>query len=132
MAKYTHHSIYTYIRNAVKAVYPNMYISNGYEPIPPNGPAVQIHEIDHSRPTMNVTLDGKDQQWRVAFDANVYSNLFNDSADEAYEIMRVVEAAFAEIFFIELECLPVERANNRVSRLTARFERQIGGGEEMP
>ena len=132
MAKYTKNGIYTYVRNALKEAYPDLYITDDDEPIPPNGVAVKVHEIDHSRPFMNATLDGLDEQWRVAFDVNVYSNLFNGSDEETYEIMHVAEQAFRELFFFEMECVPVERANNRVSRLTARCERHIGGGDEMP
>lgn len=132
MANYTPNGIYTYIRAAIREVYPDMYVTGGEEPVPPNGRAVRVHEISHYRPIRGICLGGEDNQWKVAFDVNVYSNRFNDGYDEVYEIMRVVELAFKRLHFIEYECVPVERANNRVSRLAARFERQIGEADVMP
>ena len=132
MANFTPNRIYTYIRKAILDVYPTMYVTGGYEPIPPQGEAVRVHEISHYRPVRGICLDHEDEQWKVAFDVNVYSNKFDDSYTDVYDIMRVVEIAFKQLHFIEYECVPVERANNRVSRLTARFERQIGEGDQMP
>lgn len=132
MADFTKDKIYTYIRSAIKAVYPSMYVTGGYEPVPPQGPAVQIHEIHRHRVKGAMTLDGLDEQMRIAFDVNVYSNLFDGAPNEAYAIMGVAEEAFRELYFIETECRPVELANNRVTRLVARFERHLGSGDQMP
>lgn len=130
--KYSENGIYTYIRGIIKESYPDMYVTSGFEPIPPQAPAVRIHEMDHYRPRRNVTLDNLDEQYQVAFQADVYSNLFNGSGEEAYDIMKVVETAFRQLYFIETSCTTVERVNNRVTRLAARFERRIGMGNEMP
>ena len=132
MAEFTPNRIYTYVRSAIKKVYPNMYVTGSPEPIPSVDVAVQIHEMNHYRPIGGVTLDSEDEQWRVAFDVNVYTNIFNDGKHDAYEIMRVCEDAFRRLHFIESECVPLSRANNRVTRLAARFDRQIGRGDQMP
>lgn len=132
MANYSENGIYTYIRGIIKESYPSMYVTSGFEPIPPQAPAVRIHELDHYRPRRHVTLDNEDEQYNVAFQADVYSNMFTGSGEEAYEIMKVVEKAFRKLFFIETSCTTAERVNNRVTRLVARFERQIGMGNEMP
>ena len=132
MAEFTRNRIYTYVRNALKAVYPDLYVTAMEEPIPPKGPAVQVREVVRRRPVRDTTLDGKDDQLRVAFDVNVYSNLSNGALDEAHEIMSVAEQAFKEIYFIETDCRPLELANNRVTRLVARFDRVIGKGDQFP
>ncbi len=132
MANFTPYRIYTYVRNKILAVYPDMYVTWGDEPIPQEGVAVQVREIDHYRLLRGLTLEDLGDMWRVAFEVNVYSNRFTDAPDEAYEIMRVAERAFEKMFFVESECIPLKRANNRVTRIAARFERNIGQGELMP
>lgn len=132
MAEFTNNGIYTYVRSAIKRAYPDMYVTGSPEPISAVDVAVQVTEVNHHRPIGGVTLDSEDEQYRVAFDVNVYTNVFNDGKYEAYEIMRVCEDAFRRLHFIEFECIPVTRVNNRVTRLAARFERQIGRGDQMP
>lgn len=132
MAKYTSDGIYTFIRNRILAVYSDMYVTAGEEPIPARGPAVRVREVDRYKPIRNITLMHDDGQFHAEWEVQVYSNLFNGRTSEAYDIMEVAESAFRELFFIESSCVPVERANNRVTRLVARFERQIGGGDQMP
>lgn len=132
MAKYTPYGIYTYVRNKLLAAYPDIYVTGKDEPIPPEGVAVQIHEINHYRLLHGLTLEDLGNMWRVAFEVNVYTNEFQDGPYEAYEIMRVAEEAFEKMFFIEFDCVPITRANNRVTRIAARFERNLGFGDEMP
>lgn len=132
MAKYTRNGIYTFVRNEILKAYPGIYIAGDEEPIPPEGLAVRIYEVNRYAMYRYATLDAQDYQWKVAFDVNVYSNRFNDSTDEVYEVMEVAERAFKKLQFILFDCQPTERANNRVSRLTARFERMVGEADQMP
>lgn len=132
MAKYSYNGIYTYVRNAVKAVYPEAYVAGVDEPIPPVGLAVEITETDVRTPVQNVTLDGQDEQWRVAYDVNVYSNKFEGQKTEAHDVMRVCEKAFRRLYFIEDSRITLQRENNRVTRMAARFSRTIGIDDEMP
>lgn len=132
MAKYTYNGIYTYVRNAVKAEFPEVYVCGVEEPIPPVGLAVQIVETDVRTPVTGVTLDGQDRQWRVAYDVNVYSNLFEGQKTEAHDVIRVCEKAFRRLYFLEDSRITLQRENNRVTRLAARFSRTIGIDDEMP
>lgn len=132
MAKYNRNTIYTYVRNAVLEKYPACYVTGTYEPVPPEGLAVRIHEVNHYRPHRYAALDESDEVLRIAWDINVYSNLFTDGHEEVYDVMEVAEEAMRELHFIETECLPVERTNNRVSRLTARFQKMMCEGDALP
>lgn len=132
MAKYTPNTIYTYLMLHIKGACPDVYIAGVDEPVPNQQKAVKIREIGRYRPKGNIDLCHTDEQYSIAYQAEVYSNLFNGHTDEAYEIMHVVECAFKDLFFIETSCVPVERVDNRVARLSARFERQVCEGDEMP
>ena len=132
MVNYSSNAIYTYVRRKVLDAFPSMYVTGSLEPIPPEGPAVRVYEINHYRPRRNVTLENDDEQWHVAFQAEVYSNLFNGHDQEAYDIMMVIDDAFRELLFIETSCTPVERANNRVARLVARYEKIVIGKDIVP
>ena len=132
MAEFTHDRIYTYIRGKVLDAFPSMYITGDEEPIPAESEAVWIREMNHYTPKASVTLMHDEEVIHSAWEVQVYTNLFDDGQAEAYEIMRPVEKAFKELYFRETSCTPVERVNNRVARLVARFERIIGGGDQMP
>lgn len=132
MAKYTPNTIYTYLKLQINWACPDVYVTGVDEPISNQQKAVKIHEVGRYRPRGSVDLSNEDEQYRIAYQADVYSNLFNGHTDEAYETMHVVEEAFRKLFFIETSCTPVERVDNRVARLVARFERQVCEGDEMP
>ena len=91
--------------------------------MPKSVPAVFIEQISKVRTRGYATLDNSDDQYRIAFEVQVYAN----TLAEGYDIMDCVENAFKSIAFFEEMCMPVENANLAMFRMVARFSAQLGG-----
>lgn len=128
--KYTRNAIYTRVRNAIMAQYPNAYCTSRYVAKPAIFPACYIHEIDNSRPIQFTQLDFQDVQWESAFEIQVVSNKPNTAASEAYAIMDIAKAAFNDLFYREFSETTIDRGDTFT--VIGRFRRRIGGGDQMP
>lgn len=128
--KYTRNAIYTRVRNAIMAQYPNAYCTSRYVAKPAIFPACYIHEIDNSRPIQFTQLDFQDVQWESAFEIQVVSNKPNAAASEAYAIMDIAKAAFNDLFYREFSETTIDRGDTFT--VIGRFRRRIGGGDQMP
>lgn len=115
--------IYNAIARAINSQFPNVYVSQRYELVPKSVPAVFIEQISKVRTRGYATLDNSDDQYRIAFEVQVYAN----TLAEGYDIMDCVENAFKSIAFFEEMCMPVENANLAMFRMVARFSAQLGG-----
>lgn len=128
--RYTRNAIYTRVRNAIMAQYPNAYCTSRYVAKPAIFPACYIHEIDNSRPIQFTQLDFQDVQWESAFEIQVVSNKPNTAASEAYAIMDIAKAAFNDLFYREFSETTIDRGDTFT--VIGRFRRRIGGGDQMP
>ena len=129
---YTPNSIYTYIRNAVKASFPSAYTSSKYEPVPRSFPCVMIRVINSQRILRATTLTFSDKQSRMTVEVQVFSNKKNTSQTEANNIMDCVCNAMNGLFFIQDMREPIDNADATVSRVVSRFHRTVGGGDVIP
>ena len=127
---YNRNSIYSYIRNAIKAAFPDAYCASKLVAKPAIFPACYIHEIDRNRPIRNVQLDFQDVQWESVFEIQVVSAKANTAATEAYEIMEVARQAFSNLYYREFSETNID--NGDTFSIIGRFRRVIGGGVTMP
>jgi len=127
---YNRNAIFTYVRNAVAAEYPDAYITSRMVASPAQFPAILIHEIDRNRPIQNTQLDFQDVQWESSYEVQVISNKQNTAASEAYAIMELAKAAMSNLYYREFSETNIDRGNTFT--VIARFRRVIGGGDTMP
>ena len=128
--KYERNAIYTFIRDAVKRVYPDAYVTGKYVMKPSRFPAVYVHEIDRNRPIENTQLDFKDVQWESVFECQVVSAKADTAMTEAYEVMAVAKQAFSDLYYREFSETNIDRGDTFT--IVARLRRHIGGGDTMP
>ena len=129
---YTPHSIYTYVRDAVKEEFPSAYTTSRYEPVPQGFPCMMLRVIEESRPTENITLTFSDKQKRYSIEVQVFSNKKKNAMAEADKLMDCVCAAMNELFFIQDMRSPMDNADATIARIVSRFHRIIGGGDVIP
>ena len=130
--KYSKNAVYTKVRNAVKAVYANAYVTGTVAAVPSKSPAVMIHEIGRFHNTEAVTLGGSQGVWTSTFEAQVFSNKANTGMTECYEIMETVTGAFVALGYIMTVQEVTEDGTDGKYRLTSRYRRICGDGEAMP
>lgn len=128
--KYSRNAVYSFVRDAVKAEFPDAFVTGKYVLKPAKFPAVYIHEIDRSRTLQGTQLDFQDVQWESVFECQVASAKADTAMTEAYEIMDVVRQAFSNLYYREFS----EANTDKIDTFTVigRFRRVIGGGDEMP
>lgn len=127
---YTRNAVYTRVRSAIIAQFPNAYITSRYVAKPSTFPAILIHEIDRNRPLRNTQLDFKDVQWESVFEVQVVSSKANTAATEAYNIMDIARQSLSDLYYREFSEANVDSGDTFT--IIGRFRRVIGGGDVMP
>ena len=129
---YSRKGIYTAVRNAIKAAYPNTNVTGTYVPIPSSFPTVFIREIGHFTPPNVVSFTNADDMHESTFEVQVWTKA-DTKMDDAYKILDVAKTAFKSLYFVQTsENVVDDGTNSSLFRLTANFRRVIGGGESMP
>ena len=127
---YTRNAVYTRVRSAIIAQFPNAYITSRYVAKPSTFPAILIHEIDRNRPLRNTQLDFKDVQWESVFEVQVVSSKANTAATEAYNIMDIARQSLSDLYYREFSETNIDSGDTFT--IIGRFRRVIGGGDTMP
>lgn len=113
--------IYNCIAEKLNAKYPNLYIAQRKEMIQKQLPCVFIEQISKLRTRRYSCLDNSDDQYRMTFEVQVFSQTMG----EAYDLMESCEEAFKELAFFEDMNIALGDEPN-VYRIVARFSAQIG------
>lgn len=127
---YSRNAIYTCVKTAINAQYPNAYCTSRYVAKPPSFPACYIHEIDNFRPIQFTQLDFEDVQCESVYEIQVVSNKANTAASEAYDIMQIAKGVFSSLYYREFSETNIDTGNTFT--IVGRFRRVIGGGDTMP
>ena len=129
---YHRDAVFTYVANALNAVYSGLRIVSRREPISKTFPVVYLHEFNRIRPQQYATLANDDEQWESTFEAEVFVDEANGALSKAYEITEEIEGAMKRLGYIETFCQPLDNADPIVVRIVSRFTRQIGSGDILP
>ena len=112
--------VYTLVRNAIKAEYPNCYVTSNSENIPAKFPAVAFRCI--SNVVYNKTRDtaSNENHVAVAYQIDVFSNNKKTPLSECKAIMAVADNALLDVGFSRNFCEPMPNEDSNITRLTAR------------
>ena len=130
MSAYTRNAIYSRIRSAIIAQFPDAYVTSRMVAKPASFPAILVHEIDRNRPLENTQLDFQDVQWESTYEIQVVSAKANTASTEAYNIMEVAKQSLSDLYYREFSETNID--NGDTFTVIGRFRRVIGGGDVMP
>lgn len=130
--EYTRDAIFDYVANKVNAFSADAIVTSKRLRVAPSFPAVELRQVDKSRTRQNITLDFSDKQNVLMFEAQVFCDDASGGLTQCYAIMEEIESAFNDLYFIESTCGEVENESPEISRVVARFSRQIGDGDAFP
>ena len=118
--------IYTYIHNAIKAKFPDCYITGNSENLPPKFPAVAISVM--SNVVYNKTRDtgSNENHVAVAIQTDVFSNKKDTPISECKAIMAVADNAYLELGFSRNFYEKIPNSDTHITRFTARHRAVIG------
>ena len=130
--KYTNNAIFTRIRDAVKAEYPDANCVQTYSPTPSKFPTVFARELGHFTPQQAWTLTNAQDISERTWEVQILSNMTNGAKEQAYEILDIVKNTMRGLYFLETFEQPFDQTDKSIYCIVVRFRRVIGGGEDMP
>lgn len=128
----TNNQIFDFVESRTNTSDRPVYCASRYELVPDSFPCAYISEVSRVRNIRNVTFDFNDEQYRVIWEVQVFSDKTNGGLAECYSIIEDVERAFNEMYFRQTMRNQVTSADPKVTRVVARFERIICAVDEMP
>ena len=115
--------IFDIVAKAVRAVYPDIYISGEYVNSPPKFPAVSIIEMDNSAYTRTQTNDSVENHAVLMYEVNVYSNKQSGKKSECKSISALIDNEFAALGFSRSMLQPIPNMDDAtIYRITGRYE----------
>lgn len=119
--------LFTAIATAIRAQYPNAYVSGEYFSVPSQFPAVCIEEIDNSPYKRSATNQTVEHQAVVTYEVNVYSNRVSGKKAECNAIAEIIDAWMRNHQFFRRMKHPIQNMNDAtIYRLTMRYEGKVG------
>ena len=129
---YTREAVIDYVANKIHAYNSNIFVTSEKLYKTATFPAVEIRLIDKARPRRNITLAYDDEQNTLTFTVQVYCDKKSGGLGSALALMGIIETTFNELYFIETTFGEVENEDPSISRVVARFSRQVGNGDDLP
>lgn len=118
--------IYTYIRNKIKAEFPNVTVTGNTDNVPTKFPTVAISVMSNVAYNKTRDTDSNENHVAVTIQTDVFSNKKNTPKSECKEIMAVADNAYEELGFTRNFCEFIPNSESNITRLTARHRAVIG------
>lgn len=119
--------IFGYVETAVRAAYPDVFMTGEYVKSPPSFPCVSLVEISNAVYRNSATNTVEENHAAVSYEVNVYSNKVNGKKAECRAIFDVVDCKLAEIGFTRRLLEPVPNMEDAtIYRLLGRYRAVIG------
>lgn len=115
--------VFTRVRNAVLAEFPNADVDGSYQQVPSTFPHVSLYMSDTYVPENAIDSSLEPEYMAMTFEVNVYSNSVSGKKQEAKKIMGIIFDTMYEMNFRMIVSSPVPNLNDSsIYRQTARFE----------
>jgi hypothetical protein len=115
--------VFTRVREAIVAEFPNADVDSSYQPVPSKFPHVSLYMSDTYVPNDAMDSSLEPEYMVSTFEVNVYSNASSGKKQEAKKIMGIIFNTMYEMNFRMIVCSPVPNLNDSsIYRQTARFE----------
>ena len=110
------------IASAVLAAYPKADVTSIYVPEPSSFPHVYIRETDNSTNPQSVTLCGREEEARITYTVDVFSNARSGSKSECRAVMAIIDEVMLSRYFRRTLLTPYPNQNDAtIYRLVARY-----------
>lgn len=118
--------VFEVVADAVRAEYPDAYITGEYNDSPATFPAVTIFEGDNSI-VDRMRTENIENAASVMYEINVYSNRVNGRKAEAKEISNLIDDVLTSRGFTRMTRTQVPNlANAKIFRIVSRYRAYVG------
>ena len=119
--------IYSPIATALRAEYPDIFVTSEPTAMRARFPTVSIVQQDNYMSINKLDNSGRERFATLMFQIDVYSNLTSGKKSQCYEIMEFVDDMLFKLNFTRLTCNPVPMENEGYYRLTAQYRVETDG-----
>ena len=114
--------IFTIVANAVRNIYPNIYIVGEYVKAPSKFPCVSLVEIDNSAYDKTQTSGNLENHARVMYELDVYSNKTSGKKSECKAIASLVDKEMSALGFSRTMLQPIPNLDDAtIYRMKGRY-----------
>lgn len=114
--------IFNIVAKAVRAVYPDIYITGEYVQSPPQFPCVSLIEMDNSAYVRTQTDSSVENHAELMYELNVYSNKTSGKKSECKAIVALIDNELAALGFSRIMLQPIPNIDDvTVYRMTGRY-----------
>ena len=114
--------IFSRVAKAVRAVYPDIYISGEYVKSPPKFPCVSLVEMDNSAYVRTQTDNNVENHAELMYELNVYSNKKSGKKSECKAIASLIDNELAALNFSRTMLQPIPNMDDAtIYRMTGRY-----------
>lgn len=114
--------VFNIVAKAVKAVYPDIYMSGEYVKSPPKFPCVSLVEMDNSAYIRTQTSSSGENHAELMYELNVYSNKKSGKKSECKAIASLIDNELATLNFSRIMLQPIPNMDDAtIYRMTGRY-----------
>jgi hypothetical protein len=113
--------LYTEIATALRAEFPDIFVTGEVVNAPPQFPCVSI--VERSNTSYLRTLDGShvENHASVLYQNDYYSNLATGKKSQCKAIAKLVDDIMIGYNFVRVFLEPIDNADTKIHRMTARY-----------
>lgn len=124
--------VFNIVSTAVRAAYPNIYMTGEYVKAPPSFPCVSLIEMDNAPLQRTQTTDSVENHVSVMYEVNVYSNKTSGKKTECKNIAGVIDNAMAALGFTRTMLNPIPNMGDAtIYRILGRYRAVISRNSEI-
>ena len=114
--------IFNIVAKAVRAVYPDIYITGEYVKSPPKFPCVSLIEMDNSAYARTQTSGSVENHAELMYEVNVYSNKKSGKKSECKAIAELIDNELAALDFSRTMLQPIPNMDDAtIYRMLGRY-----------
>ena len=114
--------IFNIVAKAVRAVYPDIYITGEYVKSPPKFPCVSLIEMDNSVYARTQTSGSVENHAELMYELNVYSNKKSGKKSECKAIAELIDNELAALDFSRTMLQPIPNMDDAtIYRMLGRY-----------
>jgi hypothetical protein len=124
--------IFNIVAGAVRAAYPDVFMTGEYVKAPPSFPCVSLIEMDNVPLMRTQTTDSVENHVSVMYEVNVYSNRAVGKKTECKNIMGVIDGAMATLGFSRMMLNPIPNLEEAtIYRILGRYRAVISKDNQI-
>ena len=114
--------IFNIVAQAVRKIYPDIYITGEYVKSPPRFPCVSLVEMDNSAYVRTQTSGNGENHAELMYELNVYSNKKSGKKSECKAIAALIDNELAALNFSRTMLQPIPNMDDAtIYRMTGRY-----------